>query len=126
MKSASAYLMFNGNCKEAINHYARCFKTEARIMPAENSDKVMHASLNAGPVLIMASDWTDQGFQLGNNVQIYLDCQSHAEVDELHASLGEGGKSTMKPDNVFWGSYFGSVTDKFGVNWMLGYDQPKK
>ncbi len=125
MKSMSPYLMFNGNCKEAMNHYARCFKSEAQIMPAEDKSKVMHASIQVGPLMLMASDWMDSDFKMGNNAQIYLDCQSQAEVDELHKSLGEGGKSTMKPDKVFWGSYFGSVTDKFGINWMMGFDLPK-
>jgi PhnB protein len=126
MKNASPYLMFNGNCKEAITYYGRCFKTEPKILPNETGDKVMHASVQKGSALIMASDWMEGTFKLGNNSQIYLDCDSQKEVDELHASLSEGGKSTMKPDKVFWGSYFGSVTDKFGVNWMMGYDEPQK
>lgn len=125
MKSMSPYLMFNGNCKEAMNHYARCFKSEAQIMPTEDKNKVMHASIKVGPIMLMGSDWMDQDFRMGNNAQIYLDCQSQAEVDELHKSLSEGGKSTMKPDKFFWGSYFGSVTDKFGINWMIGFDLPK-
>lgn len=125
MKSAAPYLMFNGNCKDAINHYARCFKTEAKIMPTDKGDKVMHASVQKGAVMIMASDWMDAGFKLGNNSQIYLDCESRKEVDELHASLSAGGKSTMSPDKVFWGSYFGSATDKFGVEWMMGFDEPE-
>lgn len=126
MKNASPYLMFNGNCREAINHYARCFNTEAKIMPMENSNKIMHASIQKGSFLIMASDWMEADFELGNNSQIYIDCESRQEVDALYASLGQGGKSAMKPDDVFWGSYFGSVTDKFGVNWMMGYDESKK
>ena len=126
MKQMSPYLMFNGNCKEAMNYYARCFKSEAKVIPDDKGDKVMHASIQMGNILLMASDWMDSDFKLGNNAQIYLDCTSKEEVDELHASLGQGGKSTMKPDDVFWGSYFGSVTDKFGINWMMGFDQPKK
>lgn len=126
MKQMSSYLMFNGNCKEAINFYARCFKTEAKIIPDEKSDKVMHASVQIGPILLMASDWMSGDFKLGNSSQIYIDCSSKEEVDELHKNLGQDGKSTMNPDDVFWGSYFGSVTDKFGTNWMMGFDQPKK
>jgi PhnB protein len=125
MKNMSPYLMFDGNCKEAMNYYARCFKSEARIMPSEKNDKVMHASIQMGSMILMASDWMDSNFKAGNNVQIYLDCQSQAEVDEFHKNLGEGGKSTMKPEKVFWGSYFGSVTDKFGISWMMGFDLPK-
>ena len=126
MKNASPYLMFDGSCNEAMNHYARCFKTEAKIIPSDKGDgRVMHASIQKGSVLIMASDCMDHDFRLGNNSQIYIDCDNRAEVDDLHASLSEGGKSTMKPDKVFWGSYFASVTDKYGVNWMMGFDEPQ-
>lgn len=127
MKMASPYLMFDGSCKEAINHYARCFKTEAKIIPSEKDEnRVMHASIQKGTFLVMASDWDSKDYRLGNNSQIYVECESRGEVDELFKSLGEGGQDQMKPDNTFWGSYFGSVTDKYGVCWMMGYDEPKK
>lgn len=126
MKNSSPYLMFNGNCKEAFNHYAKCFNLEAKIMPDEKTGKVMHACIQKGSAMIMASDWDASEFKVGNNSQIYIDCESRSEVDQLHQKLGEGGKSTMKPDDMFWGSYFGSVTDKFGVNWMMGFDEAKQ
>lgn len=126
MKTASPYLMFDGSCKEAINHYARCFKTEAQILPSEKDEnRVMHACIQKGSFMIMASDWDSKDYRLGNNSQIYVDCESREEVDDLFSSLGEGGQAQMKPDDTFWGSYFASVTDKYGVCWMMGYDKPK-
>lgn len=126
MISISPYLMFNGNCKEAMTFYGSCFKNEPRILPSEKGDSVMHASVQMGSVILMASDWMDGSYKGGNNVQIYIDCQTKNEVDELHAKLGNGGKSTMNPDKVFWGSYFGSVIDKFGIHWMMGFDDVQK
>lgn len=126
MKQSTPYLMFNGNCKEAMRYYEECFHQKPEVTMAEDQKTVMHASIRVGSFLLMASDWSSKENTLGNNVQIYIDCESREEVNKLHASLGQGGKSTMKPEDVFWGSYFGSVTDKFGVNWMMAFDEIKK
>ena len=126
MKQLAPYLMFKGNCKEAMTYYGECFKQKVEIMPSEDQKTVMHASIKVGSFYLMASDWSSNEFDAGNNVQIYIDCHGRNEVNELHASLGKGGKSTMNPEDVFWGSYFGSVIDKFGIHWMMAFDEPKK
>eukprot|EP00958_Prasinococcus_capsulatus_P024281 scaffold3767_cov242-Prasinococcus_capsulatus_cf.AAC.10 len=55
----------------------------------------------------------------GNNFSVSLATESKQEADALFAKLGEGGTVTMPLANTFWGSYFGSFTDKFGVSWMV-------
>jgi len=61
------------------------------------------------------------GFQLnqGNNVYITLDPDTRAEADRLFAALSDGGKVEMGLEEMFWGDYFGSLVDKFGVRWMV-------
>jgi PhnB protein len=57
--------------------------------------------------------------QQGNNVYINLEPDTRAEVDRLFAALSEGGKAETAPQEMFWGAYYGSCTDKFGVQWMF-------
>lgn len=55
----------------------------------------------------------------GNYVIINLEPDSRDEADRLHAALGEGGGASMGMFEQFWGDYWGSCTDRFGINWML-------
>jgi PhnB protein len=41
----------------------------------------------------------------------------------LFAGLSHEGKITMPLQDVFWGAYFGSCTDKFGINWMVNFGE---
>ena len=61
------------------------------------------------------------GFKLndGNNVHINLELDTRAESDKLFYALSEDGKVEMPLREMFWGGYFGSLTDKFGIHWMV-------
>ena len=59
----------------------------------------------------------------GNNFSISYLSSGKKETDGLFAKLSEGGNVTMPLTDTFWGAYFGSCTDKFGINWQLNYDQ---
>jgi PhnB protein len=61
------------------------------------------------------------GFTLleGNNVYINLEPDSRAEADRLFAALSAGGEVEMPLADRFWGDYFGSCADKFGIHWMF-------
>lgn len=73
----------------------------------------------------MAEPGTDapesMGFKVvqGNNVYINLEPDTRKDVDDLFAKLSEGGKVEFKPQVMFWGDYFASLTDKFGIMWMF-------
>jgi PhnB protein len=68
------------------------------------------------------------GFKVvfGNNIHLQIYADSKAEADQLFASLSDGGKVTMPISDQFWGDYFGSLIDKFGINWMISYTVPKQ
>lgn len=135
MKEFQTYLNFNGNCRQAMEFYAKCLGAELFIMPfsqgpmevsAEAKDKVLHARLSKGTQVIMASDCPPGvPLQQGNNFSININCESREELDKLFAALGEKGKVGMPAQDMFWGAYFGMVTDQFGVNWMFNYELPK-
>ena len=89
----------------------------------------MHIALPIlGGHMLMGTDAPEtMGFKvvMGNNVYINLQPDSRAEVDTLFTKLSEGGKVEMKPMEMFWGDYFGSLTDKYGVLWMINYSKQK-
>lgn len=80
-----------------------------------------------GPALLMASDTLPgMPFQQGNNFSITIACDSVEETDKLFKALGEKGKVVIPLKDMFWGDYFGMVTDQFGINWMFNFDRSKK
>ena len=89
----------------------------------EDKNLVMHVCL---PILdgfkLMGTDAPESmGFTVtqGNNLYINLLIDTRAETDDLFAKLSEGGVIEMELQEVFWGDYYGSLTDKFGIRWML-------
>ena len=62
----------------------------------------------------------------GNNFSISINADSKAEADKLFSAVSAGGNITMPLADTFWGSYFGMCVDKFGIAWMMSYDEPKK
>jgi PhnB protein len=139
MASVSTYLNFARETEEAFNFYKSVFGGEFEgginrmgdvpIMegqpPIKDEDKnlVMHICL---PILaghrLMGTDAPESmGFTVnfGNNIYINLEPDTRAETDKLFKALAEGGKIEMKMQEMFWGDYFGSLTDKYGVKWMF-------
>lgn len=133
MKRAYPYLMFDGNCAEAMDFYEACLGGEAFRMryadgpdgaTSSQPDRLMHASLTRGEFMLMASDGMgDPPVKSGNAVWLFLDCDSDEEVRTLFAALGEGGVPVMEPHDVFWGAHFAMLRDRFGHHWMLAHNQ---
>jgi PhnB protein len=130
--SVDVYFNFDGNCREAVEFYAKVFGTEQpRIMtfgenpdeykgPEEAKDRVMHARLNIDGSNVMFSDtFPGMPFTVGNNITLaYLS----DDADRLHSvfnKLKEGGTVVMELQETFWAKLYGQVTDKFGVIWQL-------
>ena len=129
MKSLVPYLFFNGNCKAAMEFYRdaldgklEIFTTGASNQPEfkdQDPNLVLNSTISAGPISFMASDSLHEKTKGGENVYLYLDCASRTEVDKLYGALSKGGTADMKPQDHFWGAYMGSLTDAFGVCWMV-------
>lgn len=139
MSKVSIYLNFARNTEEAFNFYKSVFGTEfigdiARmgdvptmegqpLIVEEDKNLVMHVVLPIlGGLQLMGTDAPgSMGFTLnqGNNVYINLEPDTRAETDALFAKLSDGAKVEMPLQVMFWGDYFGSLTDKFGVQWMF-------
>ena len=52
---------------------------------------------------------------------VTVDTENEAETKQFFDGLSEGGNITMPLEHQFWGAYFGMLTDKFGIQWMLSY-----
>jgi PhnB protein len=139
MARVTTYLNFAGNTEEAFLFYKSVFKTDFAgpimrfgdgppcegqpPMAAEQARMVMHVALPtlAGHVLMGTDAPESMGFTvtMGNNSYICLDPDTRAEADTLFRALSDGGKVEMGMQEMFWGDYFGSLVDKFGVQWMI-------
>ena len=79
--------------------------------------------------LLMATDAIEQmGHHVtpGNNFYICISPDNKDEADRLYKGLSNGGKVGTELQDMFWGSYYGDLTDKFGIKWMVNYTYPKK
>ena len=139
MRGIVTYLNFDGECKAAMEFYAKCLSADLMSMPfsegpgdpakiAPVKDRVMHARLTQnGRPLLMASDiMPGMPYQPGNNFSVSIGCESKEEIQALFAALSQGGTVTMPLADQFWGAHFGMLRDKFGINWMLDYEYPKQ
>jgi PhnB protein len=136
MKFVTAYLTFNGNCRDAMTFYQRCLGGDLQVTPWPNAQGkpstdpnagIMHARIvHGGRPILMASD-TQSGdsFVAGNNFSVSLDCESVEETERFFAALGKGGTIIMPLGDVPWGARFGMLTDPFGIKWMLNCELAK-
>ncbi len=138
MAQVSTYLNFNGTTEAAFNFYKSVFGTEfSGIMrlgdvPAQpgqpamsEADKRLIMNIQL-PILgghqLMGTDTTESmGFTVkqGNNVLICLNPDTRSQADELFTALSASGTVDTELQEMFWGDYYGSLTDQFGILWMI-------
>lgn len=144
MASINPYLVFNGNCEEAFLFYQASFGGEFPFVgkfkdmpptegqPAlseEDGNKIMHITLPIGGAsILMGSDSNPASGEVafGQNISLSINAESKEEADKLFNGLSAGGTVTMAMNQTFWGAYFGMFTDKFGINWMVNFDENEK
>ncbi len=139
MEKLNPYLTFQGNCEEAFNFYRSVFggeftyvgrfsdipSDEGLVIPEHKMNKIMHIALPLGNDCILMGSDCDEGFcpevVVGNNVCLSISTASKEKADDLFEKLCNGGEITTQIGDVFWGSYYGTCTDRFGVSWMISY-----
>lgn len=139
MTTVNTYLTFNRNCEEAFNFYKSVFGGEFsniskfKDMPdlpeypvAEAyKEKIMHVSLPIGNTVLMGSDTSGEWaakFKQGNNFSVSVNTDSKEEANRIFNELSKGGEIMMPMETKFWDAYFGMLTDKFGIQWMVSFD----
>ena len=144
MATINPYLTLDGTCEEAFNFYKSVFGGEftylskfGEMPPQEGmpplsdevKNRILHISLRISPdTILMGSDFIPGTHQqiIGNNISISIDTKSQVEAGQIFNGLAAKAKITMPLEETFWGAYFGMLTDDFGINWMVNYDDPAK
>jgi PhnB protein len=136
MAVLNPYINFNGNCEEAFTFYRSVFGGEFALlsrfsemppgMPVEEGaeQKILHVALPISKeTVLMGSDIPGSvpAAVRGTNLNICIDAQNEQEADKLFNGLVKGGNAIMPMEKTFWGAYFGMLTDKFGIQWMVSH-----
>lgn len=130
MSTINPFLIFNGDCREAMTFYKNCFDGELILetvkgspmeshWPKEVHNNILYSSLRSKDITILASDMTEQnGLNIGNNVILALLCNTEQDIENYFQRLSKGG--TIKyPLHHFYAGRIGGFIDKFGINWFL-------
>jgi PhnB protein len=124
------YLFFRGNCREAMQFYKAAFGGELQLntvgdappgtMPDQEQHKndVMHARLSGGLVALLGAD-SEHASPETKKVELCITGSNAVALQTAFDKLAQGGKVKMKLEKQFWGDTFGSLTDRFGVDWMF-------
>ena len=135
MKHANPYLNFDGNAREAFEHYRSVFGGELAMamtfrefggeqmgIAGDMLDRIAHIALPLGSSMLMGSDVTrPQDFRIGTNSYIAVEADNGDVAERVFASLGDGGSVEMPLQQVEWAEKFGICRDRFGVQWMVSY-----
>ena len=142
MALINPHINFNGNAEEAFNFYKSVFGGEfVMIMrfkdmaspgfaiPENEANKIMHIALPIGKNVLMGNDVPEIMGKVNENEnrsKISIGAESKEEADKLFNGLSAGGTIEMPIQDSPWGSYFGMFRDKYGIEWMVGFDTKYK
>src|SRR6185437_10678292 len=133
MLSLSPFLIFEGNCAEAMAFYQACLGGELTItkvgdtpmkaqVPAERHSQVAYARLQSGPLELSATDWQHpvRRPEQGNTVGIYLSGATYGQLRDIFDKLAAGADPDLLDDlrDLPFGSY-GHLADRYGVHWFF-------
>ena len=128
---AVPYLGFNGQCKAAFEYFQQCLGGQIVAMmthgdtpmaehtPPEARDKIMHARLVAGDLVLMGGDSPSEESEPPHGFCVALQVDEPAEADRIFEGLAEGGQVQMPIGETFWARRFGMLVDRFGIPWMV-------
>ena len=133
--NANVTLLYNGQTEEAFNFYRSIFGGEfiaiARMSdmpgehtpPPEYANKILHMTMSVGSSIISGMDLPPgrPPVAAGGNFMININTDSETDTTRFYNELAASGEVKIPLGHQFWGPFFGMVTDKFGITWMLNY-----
>jgi len=138
MAVINPHINFNGNAEEAFLFYQSIFGGEfVKIMrfkdlsspefpiPEKEANKIMHISLPIGKNLLIANDVPEILGKVNENEnrsKISVSAATREEADKIFTGLSAGASIEFPMGDSPWGSYFGALRDKFGIEWMIEFD----
>ena len=128
------YVIFDGQCREAFDAYAKCLGGTVQFMsygespqmdgPPQPADRIMHAHLAAHGATLMGSDGPG-GDGPKESVWVSLSVDAVEEAERIFRDLCAGGTVVMPISETFWALRFGMLKDRFGVSWMVNCNKPQ-
>jgi len=131
----NSYLLFNGDCEEALTTYAKIFggRIEAMLthegtpascqVPPEWQKKILHGRINFGNAVLMASDAPPGRYSKPQGFSVNIGLTDIKEAERIFSALSEGAAVTMALGETFWAHRFGMLTDRFGIPWMVNVER---
>lgn len=125
------YLTFNGNCREAMTFYHRCFGGEIQFqtlgdsplgsqLNPEMQSYILQASIKTHHFKLMGTDLVgEHSLVQGNSLSIWLECNTISEARYYYQRLAKNGDALQPLESTFSGSFLGSLTDQFGKQWLF-------
>ncbi len=138
MLRCTPFLLFDGNCAEAMTFYHECLGGDLRLtrladtpmkdqLPAEKHDRIINAYLKSGELEISATDWmASPAFDpvLGNMSAIFVIGNNYDELKAVFDKLADGAERSRFQDlhDMPFGMY-GQFYDRYGVQWIFRGDR---
>lgn len=127
------YLVFDGNCEEAVNFYQAALGGESQILhfgdappnpafpvPDQVKNLVMHAELRKdGHVIRFSDTFPNTPYNAGNNISFSLEFDTKETTRAIFELLSTDGKVEIELGETFFSPLYGKFTDKFGVIWQV-------
>ena len=134
MIGVSPYIAFRGNCREAIEFYKAAVGAEevyaqtygnSPMSEMGQPDAIMHCTIKFGDSnVMMCDDFHTEGLSANGNISLAIGLNDVEKARQMFDALSDGGAVTMPLDRTFWAEAFGTLNDKFGINWMVNCDAP--
>src|SRR4028118_319966 len=133
MMQSNIYLFFDGECEAAFKFYEQCLggKIDAMMtygdapiseeFPSEQRDRIMHANLTVGSMVLMGSDTPPDDFKKPQGFSVHLEFDDLVEAERIFQKLAENGTVDMPSQETFWSTGFGMLVDRFGTPWMIDF-----
>jgi PhnB protein len=127
----NTYLMFKGQCDEAVNFYQSVLGGDIKAMvkvggspaephfPPESKNDVLHACLTVANMDIMASDCPPSMYDKMRGASVCINLEDEKETDRIFGALSKGGEVTMPLAPTFFAKKYGQFVDRFGTRWMV-------
>ena len=138
MLRATPFLLFDGNCAEAMTFYHRCLGGDLTItklgdtpmkdmLPQEKHNRIINAHLKSGDIEISATDWMASPLFnpiQGNTFAIFVIGEAYDELKSAFGKLSEGADKERFQElhDMPFGTY-GQFYDKFGIQWIFKGDK---
>jgi PhnB protein len=130
------YLLFSGQCEAAFKFYEQCLGGKIEVMmthagtpaekqvPAEWRNKILHARLAVRDQVLMGSDAPPGRQEAPKGFSVSLTVDSSASAERIFHALAENGTVRMPIQKTFWAERFGMLVDRFGIPWMINFEEP--